>query len=72
MKNFQLSELTEAQLLEIISLNEKGVSHYSWLDVSEIVIPSADQIVVEARNLSVVNSGRTRTDSSMGRSFTRI
>jgi len=36
MKNFQLSELTEAQLLEIISLNEKGVSHYSWLDVRGI------------------------------------
>jgi len=42
MRTFQLSE---AQLLEVISLNEKGVSAYPWLDVSKIVIPSEEQNV---------------------------
>ena len=47
MRTFQLSDLTEAQLLEVISLNEKGVSEYPWLDVSEIVISSEEQNAID-------------------------
>lgn len=47
MRTFQLSDLTEAQLLEVISLDEKGVSEYPWLDVSEIMIPSEEQNAID-------------------------
>ena len=43
MKTYPLAELTEAQLLEIVSLKEKGTANYPWLDVSDIAIPADEQ-----------------------------
>lgn len=47
MKTYQLGDLTEAQLLEVISLQEKGTTNYPWLDVSEISISSEEQISID-------------------------
>ncbi|MEM7538829.1 MAG: hypothetical protein AAF639_42110 [Chloroflexota bacterium] len=43
MKTYPLGDLTEAQLLEVVSLNEKGTADYPWLDVSEISISADEQ-----------------------------
>jgi len=47
MKTYPLGDLTEAQLLEVISLHEKGTRDYPWLDVSEISISSDEQIAID-------------------------
>ena len=47
MKTYQLRELTEAQLLEVISLQEKGTANHSWLDVPEISISSDEQLAID-------------------------
>ncbi|MEM7539124.1 MAG: hypothetical protein AAF639_43600 [Chloroflexota bacterium] len=47
MKTYQLSDLTQAQLLEATTLDEKGVSHYPWLDVADISLTSEEQLLVD-------------------------
>ncbi len=46
MKTIKLSALTEEPLLEIISLDEKGIAHYPWLDVPDIIISPDEQVSV--------------------------
>jgi len=47
MKTYPLADLTEKQLLEVISLHEKGTADYPWLNVSEISIAPDEQNAVD-------------------------
>ncbi|MEM7533953.1 MAG: hypothetical protein AAF639_17350 [Chloroflexota bacterium] len=46
MKTYPLRDLTEAQLLEVISLKEKKATKHLWLDVSEVSISDDEQATI--------------------------
>ncbi|MEM7536319.1 MAG: hypothetical protein AAF639_29310 [Chloroflexota bacterium] len=46
MKTYQFPELTEAQLLEVVTLKEEDSLNYPWVDVSDISISADEQSTI--------------------------
>ena len=46
MAKIALSDLTEEQLLEIVSLDEKRIAHYDWLDAEHITLSDEEQMTI--------------------------
>lgn len=47
MKKIQLSELTRAQLLKIITLDEKKITQAPWLDITDVSLSSDEQTAID-------------------------